>query len=107
MSTCEQLQRLLEKDGFIVRWFDNVKQLSREAGIVSYLLDIAMLEASSVFVGTGSSNLSRWVSAVTREHSDMQSTAHVSTTHVVQVNAIRGPKKLSMSLDVDWNTIHF
>eukprot|EP00750_Incisomonas_marina_P015062 INCI18067.3.p1 GENE.INCI18067.3~~INCI18067.3.p1 ORF type:complete len:334 (-),score=55.90 INCI18067.3:125-1126(-) len=82
-DSCIELQTVLAEDDFTVLYFDNEKTMAKTNGITNYMTDVAMLEKSSVFVGTGSSNLGRWV------------------------NAIRGPAKLSMSLDVSFNAIHF
>jgi hypothetical protein len=66
------------------RYTSGGKKLSADReGETDYLVDVGLLRDAAVFFGTGSSNLSRFV------------------------NALRGPGKLSLSLDVDFNAIYF
>ena len=60
-DSCIELQTVLAEDDFTVLYFDNEKTMAKTNGITNYMTDVAMLEKSSVFVGTGSSNLGRWV----------------------------------------------
>jgi hypothetical protein len=62
VETCRELRDLLAGDGIAVVFADNSKSLVDVDGILNYLLDVAMLEGAAVFIGQGSSNLSRWVS---------------------------------------------
>jgi len=83
VETCQLLQTILGEQKFYVHAIPNLKLSTGREGILSYLLDVALLEKSAVFIGSGASNLSRLV------------------------NALRGPEKLSISMDIDFNTVHF
>lgn len=81
--SCEALQDELGAKYFEVLATTGNKLSGSDDALSEYLLDVGLLRASTVFFGTGSSNLGRFVSF------------------------LRGPEKLSLSLDVDFNAIPF
>ena len=69
--------------GFVVHATTGLKNGATQDGLHEYAMDVGLLRAAAVFLGTGSSNLSRLV------------------------NALRGPEKLSLSMDINFNAICF
>ncbi len=82
-KACSALQEQLGLEHFAVYASGGKKLSADKEGETDYLVDVGLLCDAAVFFGTGSSNLSRFV------------------------NALRGPAKLSLSLDVDFNAIYF
>jgi hypothetical protein len=57
VEACQVLQDMLGHEQFFVHTIPNLKLSTGREGILSYLLDVALLEKSAIFIGSGASNL--------------------------------------------------